>query len=198
MVRWCAEADLILVVGDDEVEIDSTARVHPNARVGAGTIIGPYAVIGANVVVGERCRIGASAVIDGWTTIGDESEIYPFASIGLPPQDLKYRGEPTTLEIGKRNIFREFVTIHRGTAGGGGRTTIGDGNLFMGYVHIAHDCHVGSHTISARMRRSAGTCRLRISPTSAPGRPCTSSAASAATRLSAAIRWSPKMRCRMR
>ena len=145
--QMVAEADLILVVGDDDVMIDSTARVHPKARVGAGTIIGPHAVIGPDVVLGQRCRIGASAVIDGWTTVGDESEIYPFASIGLPPQDLKYKGEPTTLEIGKRNIFREFVTIHRGTAGGGGRTTIGDGNLFMGYVHIAHDCHVGSHTI---------------------------------------------------
>jgi UDP-N-acetylglucosamine acyltransferase len=145
--QMVSEADLILVVGDDDAMIDSTARVHPKARVGAGTIIGPYAVIGPHVVLGQRCRIGASAVIDGWTTVGDESEIYPFASIGLPPQDLKYKGEPTTLEIGKRNIFREFVTIHRGTAGGGGRTTIGDGNLFMGYVHVAHDCHVGSHTI---------------------------------------------------
>ena len=145
--QMVSEADLILVVADDEVTIDSTARVHPRARVGAGTIIGPHVVIGPDVVLGQRCRIGASAVIDGWTIVGDESEIYPFASIGLPPQDLKYKGEPTTLEIGKRNIFREFVTIHRGTAGGGGRTTIGDGNLFMGYVHIAHDCHVGSHTI---------------------------------------------------
>jgi UDP-N-acetylglucosamine acyltransferase len=145
--QMVSEADLILVVGDDQAMIDSTARVHPKARIGIGTIIGPHAVIGPDVVLGQRCRIGASAVIDGWTSVGDESEIYPFASIGLPPQDLKYKGEPTTLEIGKRNIFREFVTIHRGTAGGGGRTTIGDGNLFMGYVHIAHDCHVGSQTI---------------------------------------------------
>jgi UDP-N-acetylglucosamine acyltransferase len=145
--QMVAEAELILAVTDDDAAIDPTARVHPGARVGAGTTIGPNAVVGADVVIGQRCRVGASAVVDGHTTIGDETDIYPFASIGLPPQDLKYKGEPTSLEIGKRNIFREFVTIHRGTAGGGGRTTIGDGNLFMGYVHVAHDCHVGSSTI---------------------------------------------------
>jgi UDP-N-acetylglucosamine acyltransferase len=142
-----AQADLILAVADEPSVIDATARVHPNAVIGAGTEIGPNAVVGPTVVLGKRCRVGALAVIDGCTSIGDESEIYPFASIGLPPQDLKYKGEPTTLEIGQRNIFRECVTIHRGTAGGGGRTTIGDRNLFMGYVHIAHDCHVGSNTI---------------------------------------------------
>jgi UDP-N-acetylglucosamine acyltransferase len=142
-----AEAELILAVTDDRAAIDPTARIHPRARVGAGTTIGPNAVVGADVVIGRRCRVGALAVLDGHTIIGDETEIYSFASIGLPPQDLKYKGELTTLEIGKRNIFREFVTIHRGTAGGGGRTTIGDGNLFMGYVHVAHDCHVGSSTI---------------------------------------------------
>jgi UDP-N-acetylglucosamine acyltransferase len=145
--QMVAEAELILAIADDDVTIDSTARVHPKAVIGAGTTIGPHAVVGPTVVLGKRCRIGASAVIDGCTSIGDETEIYPFASIGLPPQDLKYKGEPTMLEIGRRNIFRECVTIHRGTAGGGGRTTIGDRNLFMNYVHIAHDCHVGSDTI---------------------------------------------------
>jgi UDP-N-acetylglucosamine acyltransferase len=142
-----AEADLVLALSDDYVSVDAAAHVHPNAVVGAGTVIGPNAVVGPNVVLGKRCKVGATAVIDGHTTIGDESEIYPFASIGLPPQDLKYKGEPTTLEIGRQNIFRECVTIHRGTAGGGGHTTIGDRNLFMGYVHVAHDCHVGSNTI---------------------------------------------------
>jgi UDP-N-acetylglucosamine acyltransferase len=145
--QMVAEADLVLFVADEHAAIDPAAHVHPDAVVGAGTVIGPNAVVGPNVVLGKRCRVGATAVIDGHTTIGDESEIYPFASIGLPPQDLKYRGEPTTLEIGQQNIFRECVTIHRGTAGGGGRTTIGNRNLFMGYVHVAHDCHVGSHTI---------------------------------------------------
>lgn len=145
--QMVAEADLILAVEDDRVSIDPTARVHPGAVVGAGTVIGPNAVVGPHVVLGVRCKVGATAVIDGHTTIGDESEIYPFASIGLPPQDLKYKGEPTELHIGRQNIFRECVTIHRGTQGGGGRTTIGDRNLFMAYVHVAHDCHVGSNTI---------------------------------------------------
>ena len=86
-------------------------------------------------------------MIDGWTDIGDETEIFPFASIGLIPQDLKFRGEPTKLSIGRRNIFREFVTINRGTQGGGGVTEIGDRNVFMAYVHVAHDCHVGHDTI---------------------------------------------------
>jgi UDP-N-acetylglucosamine acyltransferase len=142
-----AEAELVLTVRADGVRIDPLARVHPDAVVGEGTVIGPFAVIGAHVRLGKRCHIGASAVIDGHTTLGDENRIFPFASIGLAPQDLKYRGEPTRLDIGHGNIFRECVTIHRGTAGGGGQTTIGDGNLFMGYVHVAHDCHVGSDTI---------------------------------------------------
>jgi UDP-N-acetylglucosamine acyltransferase len=142
-----AEANLVLAVNDDEAKIDPTARVAPTARLGAGTVVGPHAVIGPDVVMGRNCRVGASAVVDGHTLVGDETEFYPFASIGQPPQDLKYKGEPTRLEIGRRNIFREFVTIHRGTAGGGGRTTIGDRNLFMAYVHVAHDCHVGSDTI---------------------------------------------------
>lgn len=141
-----AEADLVLAVGDD-TRIDPAAHVDPRARIGAGTTVGPHAVIGPDVVLGRRCKVGASAVIDGHTTVGDDTEFYPFASIGLPPQDLKYRGEPTELHIGHRNVFREFVTIHRGTAGGGWRTTIGDQNLFMAYVHVAHDCHVGSQTI---------------------------------------------------
>jgi UDP-N-acetylglucosamine acyltransferase len=141
-----AEAELVLAVSDD-AQVDPAARVAPTAQIGAGCVIGPYAVIGPDVVLGNRVRVGASAVIDGHTTVGDETEVYPFASIGMPPQDLKYRGEPTRVEIGRRNIIREFVTIHRGTAGGGGRTTIGDRNLFMNYAHIAHDCHVGSDTI---------------------------------------------------
>ena len=127
--------------------VHETAVVHPNAKIGKGTIIGPFAMIGEHVVIGERNKIGASTVIDGWTTIGDENEIFPFASIGLQPQDLKYAGEPTRLTVGNRNCIREFVTLHRGTAGGGGLTTVGDQNLFMAYAHVAHDCHVGNQTI---------------------------------------------------
>src|SRR4029079_6168811 len=97
----------------------------PAARIGAGTSVGPHAVIGPDVRIGDHCRIGASVVIDGWTDIGDDTQIFPMAWIGLAPQDLKYRGERTRLVIGKGNIFREFVTINRGTLGGGGETTIG-------------------------------------------------------------------------
>ncbi len=140
------EAELLLAL-TPIASIDSLARVAPSAVVGAGTSVGAFAVIGPNVRIGRNCKIGSSAVIEGHTTIGDGTEVFPYASIGLAPQDLKYRGEPTRLDIGAGNIFREFVTIHRGTTGGGGVTTIGDRNLFMNYVHVAHDCHVGNQTI---------------------------------------------------
>jgi UDP-N-acetylglucosamine acyltransferase len=129
------------------VAVHETAIVHPGARLGEGTVVGPYATIGPNVSIGRHCKVGGSAIIDGLTEIGDHTEIYPLASVGLAPQDLKFKGEPTALVIGHHNVFREFVTIHRGTAGGGGLTSIGDHNLFMAYAHVAHDCHVGSHTI---------------------------------------------------
>jgi UDP-N-acetylglucosamine acyltransferase len=142
-----SEAELLLGVVADRVDIDPTAIVHPRARIGVGTTIGPHAIVGRHVKVGVNCKIGASAVVDGWTEVGDETEIFPFASVGLIPQDLKFRGEETRLVIGRRNIFREFVTINRGTRGGGGVTEIGDRNVFMAYVHVAHDCHVGNDTI---------------------------------------------------
>ena len=142
-----AEAELLLGIELGAAYIDPTATVHPAARIGVGTTVGPNAVIGPDVQIGANCRIGASVVIDGWTEIGADTQVFPMASIGLAPQDLKYRGERTRLVIGKGNIFREFVTINRGTQGGGGETTIGDHNLFMAYVHVAHDCHVGSDTI---------------------------------------------------
>jgi UDP-N-acetylglucosamine acyltransferase len=138
------------------VLVDPTAIIREGARIGADTIIGPHAVIGEHVRIGRGCRIGASAVVDGWTEIGDGNEIFPFASIGLIPQDLKFKGEPTRLVIGDDNVFREFVTIHRGTEGGGGVTTIGDRNVFMAYVHIAHDCHVGNDTIFGNMATLGG------------------------------------------
>ena len=141
-----AETDLLLEVRRT-VDIDPRAIVHPSAQIGAGTVIGPNAVVGADVRIGQNCRIGASAVVDGWTDIGDETQIFPFASVGLSPQDLKYRGEKTRLAIGRGNIFREFVTIHRGTEVGGGLTSIGDRNLFMAYAHVAHDCRIGNDTI---------------------------------------------------
>jgi UDP-N-acetylglucosamine acyltransferase len=130
-----------------EITVHPTAMVHPEAVIGAGTVVGPNVVIGGNVRIGRRCRIGASTVIDGHTEIGDDNEIFPMVSIGLKPQDLKYKGEPTRLTIGSRNMIREFVTMHRGTAGGGGHTQVGDDNVFMAYAHVAHDCHVGNCTI---------------------------------------------------
>jgi UDP-N-acetylglucosamine acyltransferase len=151
-----AEATLLLGLVPDRTEIDATAIVHPRAAIGEGTVVGPHATIGAHVRIGANCRIGASSVIDGWTEIGDGTEIFPFASIGLIPQDLKFQGEKTRLVIGRRNIFREFVTIHRGTHGGGGITEIGDRNLFMAYAHVAHDCHVGTETIFANGATLAG------------------------------------------
>jgi UDP-N-acetylglucosamine acyltransferase len=137
-------------------EIHPAAIVHPGAEIGAGTIVGPFATIGEHVRIGRDCRIGASAVIDGWTEIGDGNEIFPMASVGLVPQDLKFGGEPTRLVIGERNVIREFVTIHRGTAGGGGLTSIGARNLLMAYTHIAHDCHVGNDTIFGNGATLAG------------------------------------------
>ena len=143
------EAVLRLGLVFDGARIDPTARVAAGARIGAGSVIGPSAVVGPNVRIGRGCCVGASAVIDGWTEIGDDTQVFPFASIGLIPQDTKFKGERTDLVIGRRNVFREFVTIHRGTGHGGGVTRIGDDNLFMAYVHVAHDCRVGDRTILA-------------------------------------------------
>jgi UDP-N-acetylglucosamine acyltransferase len=148
-----AEAELVMAlvrgsrVATDRGLVHPTAVVHPAALIGPGTSVGPHAVIGQHVRIGRDCRVGASAIVDGFTTIGDHNEIFPLASIGLIPQDLKFGGEQTRLVIGDRNVFREFVTVHRGTGGGGGLTEIGDHNVFMAYAHVAHDCHVGNHTI---------------------------------------------------
>jgi UDP-N-acetylglucosamine acyltransferase len=155
-----AECELLLGLVPDGTEIDPAAIVHPSARIGRGTRIGAHAVIGPRVTIGPDCRIGQSAVVDGWTEIGEGTEIFPFASIGLIPQDLKFRGEETRLVIGRRNIFREFVTIHRGTRGGGGTTEIGDRNVFMAYVHVAHDCRVGNDTIFGNMATLGGHVRV--------------------------------------
>ncbi|MPZ16492.1 MAG: acyl-ACP--UDP-N-acetylglucosamine O-acyltransferase [Luteitalea sp.] len=142
-----AEAELLLGLQAEPVQIHPAAIVHPNARIGEGTIIGPNAVIGEHVEIGRSCRVGPNAVIEGWTELGDHSEVFHSASIGLIPQDLKFSGEQTRLVIGVNNVFREFVTVHRGTRGGGGVTSIGDHNVFMACAHVAHDCHVGNHTI---------------------------------------------------
>jgi UDP-N-acetylglucosamine acyltransferase len=153
--QTAAEAELVMGV-QSEADIHPTALVHRNARIGAGTVVGPYVTIGEHVTIGRNNRIGASTVIDGVTAIGDGNEIFPMASIGLVPQDLKFGGEPTRVVIGDRNVIREFVTIHRGTGGGGGITSIGNHNLLMAYTHIAHDCHIGNETIFANAATLAG------------------------------------------
>ena len=138
------------------VECHPTAIVHPGARLADGVRIGPYAVIGEHLTIGRDSVVEANAVVDGYTTMGERCRVFPFASIGLEPQDLKFRGERSTLEIGNDNVFREFVTVHRGTAGGGGRTVIGNSNLVMAYSHIAHDCIIGSFTVFANGATLAG------------------------------------------
>jgi UDP-N-acetylglucosamine acyltransferase len=137
-------------------EIDSTAIVSTNALLAPDVVVGAYAVIGPNVTIGSGCLVGAFTRIEGPTAIGERNNFYGHASIGGPPQDLKYKGEHTELAIGNDNVFREFVTINRGTTGGGGKTTIGNENFFMAYSHVAHDCHVGSHTIFANNATLAG------------------------------------------
>lgn len=137
-------------------DIHPTAIVDPAARIGEGVTIGAYSVIGADVEVGSNTWIGPHVVLKGPTRIGCDNKIHQFASIGEDPQDLKYSGEATRLEIGDRNTFREFVTINRGTVSGGGVTSIGNDNLLMAYIHIAHDCRVGNHVIFSNNASLAG------------------------------------------
>lgn len=136
--------------------IHPTAIVHAGARLAEDVEVGPFAVIGPHVEIGPGTRIGAHAVITGHTRIGRDNRIFQFASLGEIPQDKKYAGEPTRLEIGDGNTIREFTTINVGTVQGGGVTRIGDDNWIMAYVHIAHDCIVGSHTIFANNTQLAG------------------------------------------
>lgn len=136
--------------------IHPNAVVDPSARLAEGVEVGPGAVIGAQVEIGAGTTIGAGAQVYGPARIGRENRIYPLAAIGFDPQDLSFRGEEVRLEVGDRNTFREFTTIHRGTAKGGEVTRIGDDNLFMAYAHVAHDCQVGSRTIFANNATLAG------------------------------------------
>lgn len=133
-----------------------TAVIHPGSQVACSVTIGPYSVIGEGVGLGDDCEVMSHVVLGGPTKIGKRNRIFPYTSIGLEPQDVKYRGEATRLEIGDDNIFREFVTVHRGTAEGGGVTQIGHHNLLMAYVHIAHDCRLGDHIIMANGASLAG------------------------------------------
>lgn len=152
-----SEARLLLQVAElAPPDVDAAARVDETATLAPGVRVGAYAVIGPGVSIGAGTIVEAHANVMGPTTIGQGNHIFPYASIGQAPQDLKYHGEDTRLEIGDRNVFREFVTMHRGTSVGGGVTRIGSDNLFMAYAHVAHDCTVGSHTIFANGATLAG------------------------------------------
>lgn len=137
-------------------EIHPSAVVDPSAELGEGVSVGPFAVIGADVVLGDGCRVGASAHVQGPSRFGAENRIFPHACVGFEPQDLKYDGEEVFLEVGERNQFREFSTVHRGTGFGGGTTRIGSDNLFMAYTHVAHDSVVGDRTVFVNGATLAG------------------------------------------
>jgi UDP-N-acetylglucosamine acyltransferase len=136
--------------------IDSRAIVAPTAQLASDVTVGPFSIIGPNVQIGAGTVVGPHAVVTGHTTIGADNHIFQFASIGDAPQDKKYKGEPTRLEIGDRNVFRESCTMNRGTTQGHGVTRIGSDNLFMAFSHVAHDCHVGSKTVFANCASLAG------------------------------------------
>lgn len=136
--------------------IDATARIDPTAELAADVSVGPCSVIGPGVVIEAGTRVGPHVVINGPSSIGRDNTIYQFASVGDAPQDKKYNGEPTRLEIGDRNTIREFVTINRGTVQDEGVTRLGDDNWIMAYVHIAHDCQIGNQTIFANNASLAG------------------------------------------
>ncbi len=130
-------------------QIHPTAIIAPGAMLAETVVIGPYCIVGENVSLGPRVTLRSHVVVDGRTTIGEGARLFPFASIGLEPQDLKYRGEKSELVIGRNNTIREYVTINPGTEAGGMVTRIGDGNLFMVGAHVAHDCQIGNHVVMA-------------------------------------------------
>jgi UDP-N-acetylglucosamine acyltransferase len=136
--------------------IHASAVIAEGARIAPSVKIGPFCTVGPDVVIGEGCELVSHVVIDGHTTLGARNKVYPFASLGCAPQDLKYAGEPTRLEIGDDNTIRESVTISRGTVGGGGVTTVGSNCLIMAYTHIGHDSHIGNGCILANSATLAG------------------------------------------
>ena len=144
----------------DQSLIHPTAVVDPAARIASGVIVGPYSIIGPHVEIAANCNVGAHVVIGGRTILGENNRIFPFASLGLEPQDKKYAGEDTRLEIGNGNTIREYVTINRGTEQDAGVTRMGDDNWIMAYVHIAHDCRIGSHCVLANNATLAGHVEL--------------------------------------
>ncbi len=145
----------------DAGQVHPTAIIDPSAKIGSKVAIGAYSIIGPGVEIGEECTIGPHVVIQGPTRIGKRNQFYQFGSIGADPQDKKFHGEQNAiLEIGDDNMFREFVTLNRGTDDGGGITRIGNGNWLMAYVHVAHDCIIGNNTIFANAASLAGHVRV--------------------------------------
>jgi UDP-N-acetylglucosamine acyltransferase len=140
--------------------VHATAIVDPAAELADTVTVGPYAVIGPHVRIGENCSIGPHTVVEGHTTIGRDNRIFQFCSVGGAPQDKKFAGEPTALEIGNGNTIREFCTLNTGTVQDAGITRVGDDNWIMAYVHVAHDCQIGSHTILANAVQLAGHVHL--------------------------------------
>src|SRR5262249_28823910 len=138
------------------MSVHPTAIVAPGAKLHATVEVGPYAVIGPQVEIGAGTTVGPHAVIEGRTRLGERNRVFQFASVGAQPQDLKYAGEDSALEIGNENLIREFTTLHKGTSGGGGVTRIGDRNLFMAYSHVAHDCQVGNGCVLANSATLGG------------------------------------------
>src|SRR5579872_6750414 len=140
--------------------VHPTAIVDPQARIAESAEIGPYCIVGREVEIGARTRLMANNYLEGPTMIGEDNVFYPYSTVGVASQDLKYQGERSETRIGSRNKIREFVTIHRGTEAGGLITEIGDDNLLMAYVHIAHDVRVGSHTVLANAVTFGGHARV--------------------------------------
>jgi len=137
-------------------EIHPTAIISPKAEIEEDTFVGPFCIIQDGAHIKRGSKLISNVIIEGNTEIGENCTIYPFTSIGLPPQDLKYKGETTGIKIGNNNTIREYVTLHRASVGGDGQTTLGDNNFLMAYVHIAHDCKIGNSVIMANVATLAG------------------------------------------
>ncbi|MEW6115860.1 MAG: acyl-ACP--UDP-N-acetylglucosamine O-acyltransferase [Nitrospirota bacterium] len=142
-------------------DIHKSAIVSSKAEIADNVVIGPYCTIGEGVVIKEGTKLISNVVVEGNSEIGEECTVYPFATIGLPPQDLKYKNEKTGVKIGKKNIIREYASIHRASVGGSGLTEIGNSNFLMAYVHVAHDCKIGNSNIMANAATLAGHVKIQ-------------------------------------
>ncbi len=147
-------------MGKPETVVHPSAQVDSSAQLGSGVYIGPFSIVGPEVTIHNNTRLDAHVYLDGRVEIGEENHFFPYSSIGTDPQDIAYQQEPTQVRIGNRNLFREFMTINRGTSKETGLTNIGDDNYFMAYSHIAHDCRIGSHVVFINGVTLGGHCRV--------------------------------------